>query len=236
MLLVAAALKAELGAFYGALTSCTSENWNRYEVMSGVLDEQKLLLIETGVGKVQTALTLQHWIDAGPVDAVIFVGTAGGLNPDYNAGDLMAVNECVQHDMNICHLGFQPGDIPGYGSGVLSSDPFLLKSALSFKPKGWRFHQGRLLTGDRLITSSGEKLNLRLEFQGDLVDMEGASAAFTAGVNGIPWIIFKGVSDTADGSSPRSFKKITASISERTLAVVKHLLIDSKQSNFNRLI
>ena len=55
----------------------------------GVLNEQEIVVVRSGVGKVNAAVCTQILIDVFQVDAVINTGIAGSLNVDIDVGDIV---------------------------------------------------------------------------------------------------------------------------------------------------
>ena len=66
-------------------------------------------------------------------------------------------------------------------------------------------HTGRVVSGDQFISSKEVKERLIKEFQGDCAEMEGASIAHGAYLNGIPFVIIRAISDKADDSAEMDY-------------------------------
>ena len=65
--------------------------------------------------------------------------------------------------------------------------------------------EGRVVSGDQFISSKEVKTRLIQEFQGDCAEMEGASIAHGAYLNGIPFVIIRAISDKADDSAEMDY-------------------------------
>jgi 5'-methylthioadenosine/S-adenosylhomocysteine nucleosidase len=192
----------------------------------GHLGGEEVVVGMTGVGKVMAAMITQKLSDLFKPKGIIFSGIAGALNPALDIGDLVVSKECLQHDMDASSLGFKIGEIPYTGVRVLESDKSLHDKAMMFKLEGIKVISGRILTGDQFInTSSDEKRKfLKDELQGDAVEMEGASVAFTAFMNKIPFLLIRVISDRADGNAPSDFKKFLKRSSILLSKMVFHIL------------
>lgn len=224
MILIAGALEDEINPFVESLSERKEVSWLDYKFFNGRFNGLNTVVAATGTGKVMTSLVLQHLFDVYPFGRMFFTGTAGGLDPDFIRGDIVACVDCVQHDMDCTFFGYPPGQSSGSFPGVLESDKEMLGICNSFSPKGYRFHTGRILTGDRFVGFSGEREELRRKFNGDLVDMESAAAALTAGINGIPWLVIKAVSDSAGGEILPGFRKFARRSAIRIMNVIRHVL------------
>ena len=65
---------------------------------SGKIHGVPCIMVRAGVGKVGSAQTAQMLISQYGVDAVIFTGVAGGINPRLDIGDIVVSNNVVHHD------------------------------------------------------------------------------------------------------------------------------------------
>ena len=75
-----------------------------------------MVVVKSGIGKVNAAMCAQILVDCYGVDAMINTGIAGSLRPEINIGDIVLSTDAVQHDMDA--TGF------GYPCGADSSDGY----------------------------------------------------------------------------------------------------------------
>ncbi len=223
MILLLGALDGEISPFIENLEDCKEIFWRGFPVYTGRLSGRSVVIGRTGAGKIQTTLLIQHLIENYAISSLIFTGIAGGINPDYRTGDLVISQDCMQHDMDAVFFGYEPGQVPGTEYRIFSPDPVLFSAAASYKARGFRIHCGRILSGDRFVAGR-ERTLLREELSGDLVEMEGAAAAMTAQINGIPWLVIRIISDMADGTLPPRFGNFISRAAKRNLDLVHHIL------------
>jgi 5'-methylthioadenosine/S-adenosylhomocysteine nucleosidase len=176
--------------------------------MLGSLSGKKIVAGCTGVGKVAAAMTAQGVIDRHKPDALVFAGIAGALNTSYEIGDIIIAVDCIQHDIDARRFGFRRGEVPKENIVETASDPRLVEYALGWGQTSRALHVGRILSGDRFVTTAGESEDgyLRDELRGDAVDMESAAAAYVAGRNTVPFVAVRVISDKADGTMPGEFR------------------------------
>ena len=62
-----------------------------------------------------------------------------------------------------------------------------------------------MVSGDQFISDDKVKEYLISEFHGDCAEMEGASIAQAAMLNGIPFVVVRAISDKADGSAEMDY-------------------------------
>ena len=225
-ILLLSALDEEISGFVSALGDRSDEQWRALHIWTGTLEQRRVVVAKTGVGKSMAALVAQALVDRYRPEAVFFSGIAGALDPALQIGDLLVADDCLQYDLDARPLGFLLGEIPHSGYRVLPSDATLLSCAKEFRPRGFRVVCGRVLTGDRFLTAADKASSRHLteELGGSAVDMEGASAGLVAAFNGLPFILVRAISDRADGTSPRSFARFLHEASLRTSQLIAFLL------------
>lgn len=208
MIAIFSALSSEIEATIGALESPVDAAFAGREISVGTLSGREVVVGYTGVGKVLAAMAIQGVIDRYHPEAVLFMGIAGSLNQDYEIGDLIVGADCLQHDFDATRFGFLRGEIPYEKIVELPGDEGLVDFASRWKPKGRTLHIGRVLSGDRFVSTADESPDndLREELLGDAVDMESAAAALVAHLNDVPFLVVRIISDKADGVLPADFK------------------------------
>lgn len=185
-----------------------------------------VVVCRTGVGKVNAAVTTQILIDQFGVEAVIFTGVAGALDPELQIGDLVISTECVQHDMDVTALGFPRGVIPYAENSVYAADSKLVDLAVASGEKlfAGKVKKGRVLSGDQFIASREVVANLFQELNGVCVEMEGSSVAQVCVMNAIPYVVLRSMSDKADGSAHVNFAEFTVIASENSYKMVEDMV------------
>ncbi|NQX57550.1 5'-methylthioadenosine/adenosylhomocysteine nucleosidase [Paenibacillus qinlingensis] len=187
---------------------------------------KNVVVCRTGVGKVNAAVTTQILIDQFGVEAVIFTGVAGALDPELQIGDLVISTECVQHDMDVTALGFPRGVIPYAENSVYAADRKLVELAVASGEKlfAGKVKQGRVLSGDQFIASREVVASLYQELNGVCVEMEGSSVAQVCAMNSIPYVVLRSMSDKADGSAHVNFAEFTVIASENSYKMVEDMV------------
>lgn len=183
-----------------------------------------LVLVKSGVGKVNAALCAQLLIDVFDTEALLCTGTAGAVNPALEIGDIVVAEDCVQHDVKVDFLGLPRGQIPFTGLRFFETAERLVREARSFSVPGHRLHLGRVLTGDTFVQDEVLRQELQEELDGDCVEMEGAAVGQVATVNEVPYLVVRAISDRADGSSDIDFQSFLREAARSSARVVLHLL------------
>lgn len=202
------AMEVEVSALKEAMKAdrvVTKAGMNFYE---GMLEGTPAVVVQCGVGKVNAAICVQILADLFHVTHVLNTGVAGSLNADLDIGDILVSEIAIQHDVDASALGYQPGKIPGFESREFVADAAMADAAVNAcRQANPDVHavQGRVVSGDQFISDNKIKEHLISEFHGDCAEMEGASIAQAAVLNGIPFVVVRAISDKADGSAEMDY-------------------------------
>lgn len=186
---------------------------------------KEIVAVLSGIGKVAAATTTTLLIERFQPDGVLFTGVAGGLGAAVKVGDIVVGDRFGQHDMDASPL-FPRYEMPGYGRSTFDADPRLTEAleqacdvAVSALQQGQgldtlqalglgrpAIHRGKIITGDRFVSTSAESHALRQQWPLALaVDMESAAVAQVCHDHGVPFGAVRTVSDRADDSAHVDF-------------------------------
>ena len=175
----------------------------------GKLKDKEVVIVQSGIGKVNMALCTQILADRFDVKAVINTGVAGGLYKDIEIGDIVISKDAVQHDVDATVFGYKVGEIPRMDTSYFESDKDLIELAKKTCDEvnpDIHSYVGRVVSGDQFISDNKKKHYLINEFDGYCAEMEGASMAQVATLNKIPFVIIRAISDKADDSAPVAYE------------------------------
>lgn len=169
----------------------------------GTLNGAAVVVVRCGIGKVNAALCVQILADLFAVTHVINTGIAGSLNAELDIGDILISRDAIHHDVDVQIFGYPLGEVPQLGVRAFPADEAMAQKALALceKETDFRAIPGRVVSGDQFISDGAVKDRLIAEFAGDCTEMEGASIAQGAWLNGLPFLIVRAISDKADGSA-----------------------------------
>ena len=168
------------------------------EFHEGVLNGASVVVVRCGIGKVNAALCVQILADLFQVTHVINTGVAGSLNAELDIGDILISQDALHHDVDVTIFGYRPGEVPQMGFLEFQADQrlaALAKDACERVNPDVNVVLGRVVSGDQFISSKEVKERLISQFHGDCAEMEGASIAHGAYLNGIPFVIIRAISD-----------------------------------------
>jgi adenosylhomocysteine nucleosidase len=191
---------------------------------AGRLDGRDVIVTRCGIGKVNAAMCTVALLSQG-VERVIFTGVAGGVHPDLAVGDIVVSTDLVQHDVDVTALNYEVGLVPGERL-AWEADPALRDLALAAARdvSGVRVVAGRVASGDQFVASSERVAWLRETFGAACAEMEGAAVAQVATRWGVPFVVLRSMSDTADGGADVDYPTFMPVVAGRAKAVVREML------------
>lgn len=193
----------------------------------GRLNGVDVVIVRCGIGKVNAALCAQILADVFEVSHIINTGVAGSLNADLDIGDILVSKDALHHDIDVTIFGYQPGEVPQIGFREFKADEAMIEAAVTSCREvnpDLQVRVGRVVSGDQFISSKEVKQRLITEFQGDCAEMEGASIAHGAYLNGIPFVIIRAISDKADDSAEMDYPTFEREAAKHSAALVAHML------------
>lgn len=202
------AMDLEVDTLKAKMTDTSVTTKAAMEFWQGKLNGTDVVVVRSGIGKVNAALCVQILADLFAVTHVINTGIAGSLNAVLDIGDILISEDAVQHDINATVFGYPLGKIPGMDVVAFQADKDMaelaLKTCAQVNPD-IHARLGRVVSGDQFICDKAVKEHLIREFHGDCAEMEGASIAHGAYLNGIPFLVIRAISDKADGSAEMDY-------------------------------
>ncbi|KAA9026388.1 5'-methylthioadenosine/S-adenosylhomocysteine nucleosidase [Niallia endozanthoxylica] len=177
------------------------------EFTFGVMDGVDVVLLRSGIGKVNAAMSTTILLEKFSPDYVINTGSAGGYDPNLNIGDIVISTEVRHHDVDVTVFGYEYGQVPRLPS-AFEADKELIKAAQegAMEISGIQTVQGLIATGDSFMNDPVRVEFVRGKFN-DLkaVEMEAAAIAQVSYQFGVPFVIIRSLSDIAGKESNISF-------------------------------
>ena len=184
----------------------------------GNIEERKVVLVKSNVGKVNSARVCQILIDNFDIELVINVGTAGSVDNSLEIGDVVVATELVQYDLDVTPFGRKLGEIENTGESIK------VDNKLVNLFDGMNVKKGIIASGDKFIINNEEKDNVRNIFNALCIEMEGASIAQVCFLDKIPFLVIRSITDKLDGSSKVDFEKFLESSSKVAANILKKVL------------
>lgn len=197
--------------------------------VEGVINGRAVVIVKSGVGKVNAALCAQRLIIQFGVTHVINTGIAGAMAKGLGVLDFVVSADAVYHDMDATQWGYAATVIPQMEVSAFQGDPAMIQAAQATfdenKDKtpfsGHKLLAGRIASGDQFIAEAGRKQHILDTCNPSCVEMEGAAIAHACYLCHTPFIVLRCMSDMADDDG-----KSTYEFSENTAAEMSAKLVE----------
>jgi adenosylhomocysteine nucleosidase len=194
---VVAAMRPELDELVSRLVDRMTVKRAGFEFHEGRLEGHEVVLLLSGIGKVNAAVGTALLIEDYQPDAVINTGVAGGFDQQLRPGDMVLSTKVIHHDVDATPFGYRKGQVAGMPKSYIA-DAQLLSIAESITGDGTEtmVRSGLLVSGDVFIHEPEAAGKIVTEFPGVLAgELEAAAVAQTCYLFGIPFLIARSISD-----------------------------------------
>jgi adenosylhomocysteine nucleosidase len=201
---------------------------------SGIIDGHDVVLVGSGMGKVNAALVTTLLADRFGCRTIVFTGVAGGLDPGLAIGDIVVADFLIQHDAGVVENGrvrtYQPGYVPvinptdrlGYPVDAELLDR--VRQRLADVSIPGQIVYGTVLSGDQYLNCETTRDRLVRELGGEAIEMEGGAVAQVCEAFGIPWLAIRALSDLAGGDALFDFTAFVDQAAESSATILRRLL------------
>ena len=221
---IIAAMQEEMQEIKKIMTEIKEKKVYELTFFDGKINNKNVILVESGVGKVNAARTTQVLIDNFMVEAVINVGSAGCANSELEIGDIVIGKTLVQHDFDITAFGHPKGFISNVGENIESDSDLIRKmeqTISKLQDKEFKIKVGTIASGDIFCTEKTMKDKIRTKFNADAIEMEGSAIAQVCKLDNIPFIVIRSISDNPNGNNNITFEQFLEKASKRCAQIIE---------------
>jgi adenosylhomocysteine nucleosidase len=177
-----------------------------YDVYEGNYFGKTVVFLKSGIGKVNAAVATQMLIKEYGAHIIINTGIAGSLGEEVSLGDVVVSTETQQYDIDVTIFGYKEGEIPRMDTSVFKADEKIIEILRKNTEFENKLHFGKIVSGDRFVSSGEIKEKLRNVFKGLCVDMESGSIGHVCYLYSKPYVAIRCISDNADESAETIYK------------------------------
>jgi adenosylhomocysteine nucleosidase len=233
MLSVIGAMEEEVTRLRGGMTVAGEATHAGIVVTRGDFRGADITVAQCGIGKVNATICTQMLVDLYRPDALIFSGVTGGLLPNMRIGDMIVASHLIQFDVDLTAFGRRHGELPDKDR-MIHSDPELVQKATAAFDAAFaddadapNLMIGTVVSGDRFVQDSKTLRWLQREFAALATEMEGAAVGYTCQINNLPFVVIRGLSDTANESAPEDFDANLKIVCRHSFRLMEHLIPDA---------
>lgn len=227
MIGIIGAMDEEVSQLKAVMEEVTVASKASMDFYKGKMSGKDVVVVRSGIGKVNAGICTQILVDVYGVDAVINTGIAGSLKAEINIGDIVLCTDALQHDVEAVAFGYPVGQIPRMDTLSFKADEKLIDLAEEcckrVNPDISTF-RGRVVSGDQFIADQSKKDWLVETFAGYCTEMEGAAIGQAAYLNGVPFLVVRAISDKADNSAQMDYPEFEAKAIGHTVALMKEMV------------
>lgn len=183
----------------------------------GRIGQHEVVLVQSGIGKVMSAMSVAILADRFAVDAIVNTGSAGAVADGIAIGDVVVATQLAYHDVDVTAFGYAYGQMAGQELYYPADQALLAKLTSVLAEQEMTSHQGLIVTGDSFIAGQDKIAKIKQHFPEVLaVEMEGAAIAQAAVNTGKPFLVIRAMSDTAQGDANITFDEFIIQAGERS--------------------
>lgn len=194
MIGIIVAMQNEFDLVFKALTDAKLETNKHLIFATGKINNQNVVLMKSGMGKVCAAVATVEMIDLFAPEKIINTGLAGGLDASLSVMDMVVGKDIIYHDVD-CGIGNELGQMQGFPA-VFHSDEKLVEKALALNCD-IKIVGGLIVSGDKFLSKLEDLKQIKSHFENALaIDMESAAIAHVCYMYGIEFLSMRIISDT----------------------------------------
>ena len=191
----------------------------------GRIGRHEVVLVQSGIGKVLSAMSVAILAETFGVDAIINTGSAGAVSEGLAIGDVVIADRLVYHDVDVTAFGYAYGQMAGQELYFLADSDLMAKLQAVLAQEGQASYLGLIATGDSFIADPDRVAAIKHHFPEVLaVEMEGAAIAQAAQAAGKPFLVIRAMSDTAQGDANITFDEFVVEAGKRSANTLLTLL------------
>ncbi|WP_026700388.1 5'-methylthioadenosine/S-adenosylhomocysteine nucleosidase [Salibacterium aidingense] len=188
---------------------------------SGQLFGTDVVLIKSGIGKVNAAIATTIVLKTYQPDMVINTGSAGGFNPELEVGDLVVSTEVRYNDVDATVFGYEYGQVPQMPAAYAADGGLITASLEAAEQEDIPLQKGLILSGDSFMSSDEQIAFLKQTFDlPQCAEMEAGAIAQVCYRFNTPFVVIRALSDIAGREAKQSYDQFLKKASENSAALV----------------
>lgn len=197
------------------------------DFIEGTLDGIEVVLVRSGIGKVNAAITTTLLLAKQDIDLVINTGSAGGIGQGLKIGDVVVSSEMAYHDVDATVFGYVIGQVPQMPARYVADTGIVEKVMEAAKKASLTPVKGLIVTSDSFIAGKEATTKIMKNFPDVLAaEMEGAAIAQVCHQFDVPFVIMRAMSDTADEEAGVTFDEFIIEAGKKSALMVMELIHD----------
>ncbi|MGK7377837.1 5'-methylthioadenosine/S-adenosylhomocysteine nucleosidase [Planococcus sp. 1R117A] len=223
---VIGAMEEEVELLRGSLENARVEEIANCEFTSGTYKGQEVVLLKSGIGKVNAAMSTTLLLQQYKPDMVINTGSAGGFDQELEVGAIVISDEVRHHDVDVTVFGYEMGQVPQLPAAFRSDENLVSIAVKAVEELGEHpYAVGLIATGDSFMNDA-ERVEKVRGFFPDMKasEMEAAAVAQVCHQFNVPFVVIRALSDIAGKESNISFDEFLPVAAKHSTEIVLNVV------------
>lgn len=192
------------------------------EFTTGTYKDKEIVLLKSGIGKVNAAMGTTILLYEFKPDVVINTGSAGGYDPNLEVGAVVISDEVRHHDVDVTIFDYEMGQVPQLPAAFISDERLMNVAKEAVTEIGeHQFAVGLICSGDSFMNDPKRVEMVREHFpEMKAVEMEAAAVAQVCYQFGTPFVVIRALSDIAGKESNISFDEFLPVAAKHSTEIV----------------
>lgn len=219
---VIGAMEQEVELLRGALQNTKTETIANSEYTTGTYEGKEVVLLKSGIGKVNAAMSTTILLEKFNPKVVINTGSAGGFDAALKVGDIVISDEVRHHDVDVTAFGYEIGQMAGMPAAYKSDEQLMEVAKQAVKEVGeHNYSVGLICSGDVFMSNPARVEAVRKDFPSmKAVEMEAAAVAQVCHQFETPFVVIRALSDIAGQESSMSFDEFLPVAAKHSTEIV----------------
>ncbi|OIJ22002.1 5'-methylthioadenosine/S-adenosylhomocysteine nucleosidase [Anaerobacillus alkalidiazotrophicus] len=190
---------------------------------TGMLNGVDVVLLKSGIGKVNAAIGTTLLIEKFSPNYVINTGSAGGFEESLKVGDIVISTEVRYNDVDATVFGYEFGQVPRMPAYYEPNEMLISIAEKSATEVGVHSVKGLILSGDSFMSDEKRVIELKEIFKDSYCsEMEAGAIAQVCYQFGCPFVIIRSLSDIAGSDAKISYDQFleTAAVNSAKLVLL----------------
>lgn len=219
---VIGAMEEEVELLRNALNNTEVTTIANSEYTSGTYKGKEVVLLKSGIGKVNAAMSTTILLNEFNPDIVINTGSAGGYDPTLEVGAIVISDEVRHHDVDVTIFNYEMGQVPQMPAAFEADKRLIRLAEEAVSDIGeHQFGVGLICSGDSFMNDPERVAKVREYFpQMKAVEMEAAAVAQVCYQFNTPFVVIRALSDIAGKESNISFDEFLPIAAKHSTEIV----------------
>ncbi|WP_432358482.1 5'-methylthioadenosine/S-adenosylhomocysteine nucleosidase [Sporosarcina sp. UB5] len=220
------AMEQEVEILRGKIEDSSIDTVAGCEFIKGKIAQHDIVLVKSGIGKVNAAIATTLLIQRFTPDVVLNTGSAGGFKQSLEVGTVVISDEVRHHDVDATAFGYEIGQVPGMPATYRADETLIRIAKEAVEEIGEHHYAVGLIASGDVFMSDAERVNVVKEQFPSMIaaEMEAAAVAQVCHQFETPFVVIRALSDIAGKESSVSFEEFLPLAAQHSSEIVMHAI------------